>query len=50
MTIVTGQEPYQEGFQPRREAIRQLLRNRKLMIGSVIFLILVLIPIVAVLW
>jgi peptide/nickel transport system permease protein len=47
MTIVTGQEPYQEGFQPRREAIRQLLRNRKLMIGSVIFLILVLIPIVA---
>jgi peptide/nickel transport system permease protein len=47
MTIVTGQEPYQEDFQPRREVIRQLLRNRKLMIGSIIFLILVLIPLLA---
>jgi peptide/nickel transport system permease protein len=47
MAVVTGQELKPEAFQAQRDFIRRLLRNRKLVIGLVIFLLLALIPILA---
>src|SRR5262249_34512681 len=46
MTVIPGQEPTR-AFQAQRETIRQLLRNRKLVFGVVIFLLLTIIPLVA---
>src|SRR5436190_2650133 len=47
MTIVTGQEPHQEILQPRREFFRQLLGNKKLVVGLAVFLVLTLVPLLA---
>jgi peptide/nickel transport system permease protein len=44
MTILAGQEQRQREIQARREFIQQLLRNRKLLIGLIIFLVLLALP------
>lgn len=46
MSVVSGQGPSQ-AFQAQRDLIRGLLRNRKLVIGLAIFLVLTIMPLVA---
>jgi peptide/nickel transport system permease protein len=47
MSVVTGQELHQEAFPARREFLRQMLRNKKLVVGLAIFVMMAVIPLVA---
>jgi peptide/nickel transport system permease protein len=46
MAVVTGQELTQHSFQAQRDFVRRILRNKKLVIGLTIFLLLAVVPIV----